>query len=139
MTSAAAISVKRLDHVALTVRDVERSIAWYRDVLGLERRHQETWGDYPVMMFAGETAVALFQSSGEVRDAPDCSRSAIMRHFAFQVDRAGFASAQESLRATGIDFEFQDHTISHSIYLRDPDGYEVELTTYEVPVPKPSA
>jgi len=47
--------VNRLDHVALTVRDVQRSIAWYRDVLGLERRHEQAWGDYPVMLFAGDT------------------------------------------------------------------------------------
>ncbi|HTM47973.1 MAG TPA: VOC family protein [Bryobacteraceae bacterium] len=124
--------VKRLDHVALTVRDLERSIAWYRDVLGLERRHQETWGDYPVMMYAGETAVALFHSSGKVSAAPDCRGAAIMRHFAFQVDRAGFAAARDELRARGVDFEFQDHTLSHSIYLQDPDGYQVELTTYDI-------
>jgi catechol 2,3-dioxygenase-like lactoylglutathione lyase family enzyme len=35
------LHVKHIDHVALTVKDVERSIKWYRDVLGLERRHQE--------------------------------------------------------------------------------------------------
>jgi catechol 2,3-dioxygenase-like lactoylglutathione lyase family enzyme len=56
--------VERIDHVALTVRDVQRSIAWYRDIFGLERRHKETWGDLPVKMFAGDTALALFQAGG---------------------------------------------------------------------------
>ena len=124
--------VKRLDHVALTVRDVQRSIAWYRDVFGLERRHEETWGDYPVMMFAGDTALALFEDRGPVSDAPDSRGAAIMRHVAFQVDRVNFVKAQETLRTRGVHFEFQDHSISQSIYLRDPDGYELELTTYEV-------
>jgi len=36
--------IRHIDHVALTVKDVERSVAWYHDVLGLERRHQEVWG-----------------------------------------------------------------------------------------------
>ena len=103
--------VKRLDHVALTVRDVQRSIAWYRDVFGLERRHQETWGDYPVMMFAGDTALALFEARGPVSDAPDSRGAAIMRHVAFQVDRVNFVKAQETLRTHGIEFEFQDHSI----------------------------
>ena len=94
--------LRRIDHVALTVRDVERSIAWYRDVFGLERRHEETWGDYPVMMFAGDTAVALFQARGPVQDAPDHGSTAIMRHLAFQVDRSNFMKAQETLRALGI-------------------------------------
>jgi catechol 2,3-dioxygenase-like lactoylglutathione lyase family enzyme len=125
-------AVKHIDHVALTVRDVERSIAWYRDVLGLERRHKEVWGDYPVMMFAGDTGLALFQASGPVADAPDQRSSAIMRHLAFQVDRSNFEKAKEDLRARNIDFVFQDHSISQSIYFRDPDGYELELTTYEL-------
>jgi catechol 2,3-dioxygenase-like lactoylglutathione lyase family enzyme len=125
-------AVKHIDHVALTVRDVERSIAWYRDIFGLERRHKEAWGDYPVMMFAGGTGLALFQASGALNDAPDQSRTAIMRHLAFQVDRNNFEKAQEDLRVRNIEFVFQDHTISQSIYFRDPDGYELELTTYEL-------
>ena len=124
-------AVKGLDHVALTVRDVKRSIAWYRDIFGLERRYEEMWGDYPVMMFAGDSGLALFEARGEVSAAPDSRGAAIMRHVAFQVDRVNFLKAQESLRARGIEFEFQDHAISQSIYLRDPDGYELELTTYE--------
>jgi len=123
--------LRRIDHVALTVRDVERSIAWYRDVFGLERRHEETWGDYPVMMFAGDTALALFQARGPVQDAPDHGSTAIMRHLAFQVDRSNFMKAQETLRTLDIAFSFEDHAISQSIYLRDPDGYELEITTYE--------
>ena len=119
--------VNRLDHVALTVRDVQRSIAWYRDVFGLERRHEETWGDYPVMMFAGDTALALFETRGPVHDAPDSRSAAIMRHVAFQVDRVNFVKAQEGLRARGIEFVFEDHSISQSIYLRDPDNNGVEL------------
>jgi catechol-2,3-dioxygenase len=82
-------------------------------------------------MFAGDTGLALFEARGPVSDAPD-SGAAIMRHVAFQVDRINFQKAQETLRGRGIEFEFQDHSISHSIYLRDPDGYELELTTYEV-------
>jgi catechol 2,3-dioxygenase-like lactoylglutathione lyase family enzyme len=35
--------LEELDHVAISVTDVMRSISWYRDVLGLEKRHEE-WG-----------------------------------------------------------------------------------------------
>src|SRR5260370_9819138 len=124
-------AVKRLDHVALAVRDVQKSIAWYRDVFGLERRHAEAWGDYPVFMCAGDTALALFEAKGPVSEAPDSGSAAIMRHVAFQVDRVNFVKAQEALQPPGIAFVFEDHSISQSIYLRDPDGYELELTTYE--------
>jgi catechol 2,3-dioxygenase-like lactoylglutathione lyase family enzyme len=36
--------IRQIDHVALTVKDLDRSIAWYHDILGLERRHEAVWG-----------------------------------------------------------------------------------------------
>src|SRR6266851_9753748 len=93
--------LQRIDHVALTVRDVQKSSAWYRDVFGLERRHAETWGDYPVFMCAGDTALALFEAKGPVSDAPDSGSAAIMRHVAFQVDRVNFVKAHLSRASNG--------------------------------------
>ena len=125
--------IRHIDHIALTVKDVERSIAWYRDVLGLERRHQEVWGSMPAVMHAGETGVALFPcATPNPAPAPDGRSGLNMRHLAFRVDRLNFLRAQSELRSRGIPFTFEDHRISHSIYLNDPDGYEIELTTYEL-------
>ena len=55
-----------------------------------------------------------------------------MLHLAFRADRKTFLAAQAELKRRRIDFEFQDHEISHSIYFRDPDGHELEITTYEL-------
>ena len=55
-----------------------------------------------------------------------------MLHFAMRADRKNFLAAQKELKGRGIDFEFQDHEISHSIYFRDPDGHQIEITTYEL-------
>jgi catechol 2,3-dioxygenase-like lactoylglutathione lyase family enzyme len=122
-------SVAGLDHVALTVRDLNASVTWYREILGLERRYQEAWGDYPVLMCAGESGIALFQATEAGTHNAGASG---FRHVAFRVSRADFDEAQTDFRARGIPFVFEDHGISHSVYLDDPDGYVVELTTYEV-------
>jgi len=53
-------------------------------------------------------------------------------HVAFRVDRESFETAQKTLERREIDFRFSDHGICHSIYFEDPDGHEIELTTYEV-------
>lgn len=126
------IHVKHIDHVAIAVSDLHASAAWYGRTLGLERRYEDVWGDEPpIMMCAGETCVALFPTEGE--PVPPPGRDAVaMRHFAFVLDRANFEAARESFDADGTEYDFADHDVSHSLYISDPDGHRVELTTYEL-------
>jgi catechol 2,3-dioxygenase-like lactoylglutathione lyase family enzyme len=126
------VQLEGLDHIAITVRDVPRSVEWYQSVLGLERRYQEAWGDYPAVVGIGTTSIALFPvSSGEPTSLP--ARHALgMRHVAFRATAANFAAARQALTRYGISFEFQHHQISQSIYFTDPDGYQIEITTYDI-------
>jgi catechol 2,3-dioxygenase-like lactoylglutathione lyase family enzyme len=125
-------SVEGIDHIALAVKDVERSVAWYKEVLGLERRHEDVWGSCPAMVGVGTNSIALFPVEG-AEPKPSPGRDVLaMRHFAFRTDRANFDRACRELSQRGIPFEAQDHGISESIYFHDPDGHEVEITTYEV-------
>jgi len=126
------MKLDQIDHVAITVSDLARSVEWYQTVLGLERRWQEVW-ELPVMLCAGATCLALFPADvSEPRAVPDPSRTIALRHFAFRVSRAAFEQAQTELRTSGIEFTFEDHAVSHSIYVLDPDGYRIELTTWEL-------
>jgi catechol 2,3-dioxygenase-like lactoylglutathione lyase family enzyme len=125
-------SLEGIDHVALAVRDVERSAAWYCEVLGLERRHQDVWGSCPAVVGIGTTSVALFPVAGP-SPQPRPGRDVVaMRHLAFRASRREFENARAALAARGIATETQDHQISQSIYFEDPDGHEIEITTYEV-------
>ena len=120
-----------IDHVALAVSDVERSVQWYIDVLGLERQHEGMWNGIPVFAGKGNTGIAFFPPrGGNSKSAP--RRKIDMLHLAFRADRKNFVAAQEKLKSCGIKFEFQDHEISHSIYFRDPDGHHLEITTYQI-------
>ena len=121
--------IKSLDHIAIKVTDVEASAVWYQETLGLKRmEYEEAWGKIPLMMFSeSNNGIALFP----VTNPPIRARSGLM-HFAFLVDREDFIAAQEELTKKGIAFVFQDHRATHSIYLHDPDGYEVEITTYTI-------
>lgn len=122
-----------IDHVALTVRDVGRSVAWYREVLGLERLYEEAWGDYPAVVGAGTTCLALFPCPVDESGLPPDNATIAMRHVAFRVDRHNFEAAQAELRRRGSAFDFQDHTIAHSIYFPNLDGHRLEITTYDLP------
>lgn len=124
-----------IDHVALAVPDVERSAAWYIDVLGFERLYPGMWDGVPVFIGKGTTAIALFPRRTRGDLAPThqgCPNEADMLHLAMRADRKNFLAAQDELEKRGIKFEFQDHEISHSIYFRNPDGHRLEITTYEL-------
>ena len=105
---------------------------WYREVLGLERLFEDVWGEYPAIVGKGTTAVALFPVEGD-DPKPSPTRDVLaMRHLAFRADQENFFEAQAELTRRGIEFEFQDHVVAHSIYFHDPDGHRIEITTYEV-------
>jgi catechol 2,3-dioxygenase-like lactoylglutathione lyase family enzyme len=123
--------LERIDHVAITISDIENSIKWYKEVLGLEQYYDGAWDGVPIMMGKGGTCVALFKVR-EKNPIPSPGWKALaMQHLAFRADRKNFEKAQESLKENGIEFRFVDHEISHSIYFKDPDGHELEITTYE--------
>lgn len=121
-----------LDHVALAVQDVERSAAWYIEVLGFERRYEGMWGGVPLFIAKGKTALALFPAGKGDKYLPSGRLRGQFLHLALRADRQNFVAAQRALKRRGITFHFQDHGISHSIYFRDPDGIELEITTYDL-------
>ena len=129
------LRVDGIDHVALTVRDVARSVAWYHAVLGLERRYMDVWGDFPAVMGAGNTSLALFPSPVPEPAPPPGREVLSIRHIAFRVNRASFDKAREELQAHGVAPSFEDHVAAHSLYFADPDGHQLEITTYEVAQP----
>jgi lactoylglutathione lyase len=118
----------KLLHTRYRVNDLERSVQFYRDILGLEeiRRHQSPRGSALVFLKAPESEETIelcsFPASGPVEVQPD------LTHLAFQVDSLeGFARHLEkhglkfsdgpTLKPDGSGFAFIDA----------PEGYEIEL------------
>src|SRR5437764_844763 len=120
------------DHIALSVRNVERSAQWYIDVLGFEKRYADVWGGVPTFVGKGTTAIALFPARDRASEKSKSRCEIRILHLAFRANRKHFLAAQDDLKRSGIRFEFQDHEICHSIYFHDPDGHELEITTYEL-------
>lgn len=121
-----------LDHVAIRVADLERSMEWYKKILGLKVYQLEAWGEFPVFLLSGTTGIALFPADPSEKSPPMNSKHIKIDHFAFRLSRSEFEKARTHYEEIGLDYEFQDHTYFHSIYTRDPDGHVVELTTLTV-------
>jgi catechol 2,3-dioxygenase-like lactoylglutathione lyase family enzyme len=118
--------LQRLDHVSLNVTDRTRSIAWYRDVLGLPQLNQPTHDDEPVFLGHPGLQFGLFQAQ---RQSPSRQpESSGLRHVAIVVDDLDVA--QERLRSHGVEFRYEDHGNALSVYFDDPDGNVLEITTY---------
>src|SRR4051812_3490422 len=110
-----------LDHVQVFVKDRARSQAWYEDVLGLKRRYLKEWGESWLVLGAGKSWILLsVKESGPVAS----------QHFAFQFKDAAYVAALKELQGKGIKVSQEDHSVSRSMYLKDPDGHRVELTAY---------
>jgi catechol 2,3-dioxygenase-like lactoylglutathione lyase family enzyme len=124
------MELEGIDHIAMGVRDIERTTKWYIDVLGFKRLHKGMWNGVPTFIGKGNTAIALFPADQEPKTS--AQREIRMLHLAFRANHKNFRTAQRELETHGIKFEFQDHEIAHSIYFRDPDGHQLEITTYEV-------
>lgn len=120
--------VLQLDHVAIRVKDMEKSAQWYADVLGFKRVQPEEWAPFPIMMIGTNSGVALFP--GKTDDPKPLPEGdwLIPFHFAFRVSRTSLDYAMEHFRSKNIEFEFQDLIYFHSVYVSDPDGHRVELT-----------
>ncbi|RZS93364.1 VOC family protein [Aquimarina brevivitae] len=124
--------IEFLDHVAIRVKDIKVSVEWYERVLGLKKYQLPAWGEVPIFMMSHKTGVALFPAQLQDEPLNSLSKNVKIDHFAFQVTSKNFEKAKRKFEALDIAFELQDHHYFDSLYIKDPDGHTVELTTLKV-------
>jgi catechol 2,3-dioxygenase-like lactoylglutathione lyase family enzyme len=124
------LRLQRLDHVTITTRDVARSVAFYRDLLGLLPGPE--WPGEVTMLACGDSYLAIAHWAEGAKVAPQPAIT--VDHLAFRVDAASYRRATAELLAAGVAIDHEsDHGICQSLYLRDPDGHLVELCCYDIP------
>ena len=118
----------QVGHIHLTVGDLDRSLAFYRDLLGFEVSAR--YGDSAVFLSAGgyHHHIGLNTWAG-VGATPAPKGYAGMYHVAFLYpSRLELAKVLKNLIDAGYPLDGSaDHGVSEAIYLRDPDGNGVEL------------
>ena len=118
----------RIGHVHLKVADLERSLSFYRDVLGFAVTLR--YGPEAAFLSAGgyhhHIGLNTWESLGGSAPAPG---TVGLYHLAILYPtRAELADALRRLVNAGIPLDgASDHGVSHALYLRDPDGNGVEL------------
>jgi catechol-2,3-dioxygenase len=123
------MEVKELGHLVLYVHDINRSAEFYGDILGWKRISPK---GLPVAAFSGGRThheLLLIEVGPDAQDLPRGRRVGLY-HFGLKV-----ADSDEELKAVlshirerGVKLVgTADHTVTHSIYIEDPDGNEIEL------------
>jgi catechol 2,3-dioxygenase len=123
------MEVKELGHVVLYVRDLEVSRRFYRDVLGWKEiagiEHQMA------MYSSGRTHHELLLIEVGLNAAPiPAGRRVGMYHFGLKIGTTDeeLREALEDLQDAGANvMGSADHAVTHSLYITDPDGNEIEL------------
>ena len=118
-----------LGHVVFYVRDLEKSLAFYRDAVGLDVVGT-LFDGRAAMLSGGRTHHELFLIQvGDAR-GPLHGKRIGLYHVAWKIGEAldDLRRIRQRLQTAGYSIRgLVDHTVSQSLYLDDPDGNEVEL------------
>ena len=127
----ASMPVQRLNHAVLYVRDVARSLAFYRDVLGF-RVKVEIPGRAVFLQAEGSTNdhdLGLFAIGDGAGPSEAGRRTVGLYHLAWEVDTlAELARIREALLQAGALVGASDHATTKALYAKDPDGLEFEVS-----------
>ena len=119
--------VETVDHVHIYVQDRRAAEQWYQRILGFERsREFEFWaadgGPLTIQNASGSVHLALFERSPEKNRATVAMRASAQQYVQW------ISHLRSELNG---EVTVEDHTVSLSVYFKDPDGNPYEITTYE--------
>lgn len=122
------LHVTGLDHIVLVCADVERTLAWYCDLLGLDPERVDEWqrGEVPFPSVRVDAGTIIDLIAGEPTDGR-------LDHFCLVVeptDLDAIAASGEFAVVDGPVRRFGARGDGTSLYVRDPDGTVVELRHY---------
>ncbi len=131
-------SGRGVHHLALICSDVERTIRFYQDLLGFPLAAVFENRDYPgsthfFFDIGHENLLAFFEFPGlELGEAVETYGS--MQHVAISVTPERLAALRARLDEAGVGYLGPDRGVEDSLYLKDPDGAQIELLAAELRV-----
>ena len=136
----ARIKITELDHIVLNVSDIDRSLSFYTEVLGLKGERVEEFSSgkvgFPSVRINQGTIIDLFPAKETVHPAGGKKNKGNLNHFCMVVGAEDFAGITDYLAAHNI--ALREGPVSRwgargqatSVYFLDPDGNEIEIRCY---------
>jgi len=107
-----------LNHLTLSVHDLDRSVVFYRDTMGLRLHARWDRGAY---LSAGDLWLCLSLDAGTAISAGGYT------HYAFSISQEDFPAFAARLRTAGVAEWQQNSSAGDSLYFLDPDGHQLEI------------
>jgi catechol 2,3-dioxygenase-like lactoylglutathione lyase family enzyme len=135
--NAPLVKITELDHIVLRVQDVERSLRFYTDILGLQPERVEQWrgGEirFPSVRLNADTIIDLFASDQEPigKDGPRNQD-----HFCMVIEPTDMDALKAKFEGIGVEIQagpgkrWGSHGDGISLYIYDLDNNVVELRHY---------
>ena len=126
------MAIHRLNHAVLYVRDVRRSVEFYRDVLGFTPIEGMAELRGAAFLRAPDSTndhdLGLFEVGAAAADSGAGRGSVGLYHLAWEVDTlAELARVRDALLKAGALVGASDHATTKALYAKDPDGLEFEV------------
>ena len=131
------VKITEMDHIVLRVRDVEESIGFYSQVLGLKLERVDEWrrGEvrFPSARLNDDTIIDFFAT-----DQPAIGKGGVKNqdHFCMVIEPTDMEALKASFEAMGVEIQggpgkrWGSHGDGISLYVYDPDDNVVELRHY---------
>jgi catechol 2,3-dioxygenase len=113
-------------HVTLQVSDLQRSVDYYSDVLGMAMLHREHDVARLGVRATGQQLAVLQEKRG-IAKAPRAGRFGLYHFAVLLPDRPSLGKFAAHLFASGVRPGMADHAVSEALYLTDPDGLGIEV------------
>ena len=122
------LRIKSLDHVGLVVSDLDRSLRFYVEALGLEllRRRERADGTSSAVLKVGDQEINVFCNPNFIAGTNELHR---IDHFCLMMESATMSELIPALREAGLEIAEgpTDRRDGAAVLLHDPDGVRVEL------------
>ena len=128
------MTLPRIEHVNVTVRDPERTADLLRSIFGWSVRWQGPArdGGHTIHLGSEQHYIALYRSGGGAYSDEDFAKGRPLNHIAVEVDDLDLTEARVS--AAGLTpFSHGDYEPGRRFYFLDPDGIEYEIVSYAMP------
>ena len=137
VTSQPLVKITEMDHIVLRVKDVEESLRFYTEILGMESERVDQWraGEirFPSARINADTIIDFFGSDQEPIGKEGVKNQ---DHYCMVIEKTDMEALKARFEAIGVDIQagpgkrWGSHGDGMSLYIYDPDNNVVELRHY---------